>query len=210
MLTLRPSRARGRARRSRCRRPSRRRPRSRRFGLHQDVGDRRAARSPAVDRRSRPPAVCAVAHPLALRRDLGLVRPRRSRAASRPARFPDRQSASSFSAASPRSAASCVDGQAHAEPNSALSSNSELFQAGPRPSALWTTASSAGCRRRSTSTRWRWRRSARSPKSWLISLRYGRLAAAGARTRELEERLEQLGSLDGVELERAHAVELGS
>ena len=38
--------------------------------------------------------------------------------------------------------------------------------------------------------------SARSPKSWLISFRYGRLAAAGAGARELEERLEQLRALD--------------
>ena len=32
---------------------------------------------------------------------------------------------------------------------------------------------SAGCRRRSTSSRWRWRRSARSPNSCVISLMYG-------------------------------------
>ena len=59
-------------------------------------------------------------------------------------------------------------------PNSALSSNSELDQAGPRPSRVrQSRAWSAGCRRRSTSSRWRWRSAARSPKSCVSSLRYG-------------------------------------
>ena len=43
-------------------------------------------------------------------------------------------------------------------PNSALSSNSEFAHAGPRPSALTPMAWSAGCRRRSRSSRWRSRR----------------------------------------------------
>ena len=59
-------------------------------------------------------------------------------------------------------------------PNSALSSNSEFDQAGPRPSRVRACrAWSAGCRRRSTSSRWRWRSAARSPKSWVSSLTYG-------------------------------------
>ena len=57
----------------------------------------------------------------------------------------------------------------------------------------WSSrAWSAGCRRRSTSSRWRWRSAARSPNSWRQQLEIRRLAAAGAGAGELEQRLQQL------------------
>ena len=50
---------------------------------------------------------------------------------------------------------------------------SELVQAGRGLRRLTCRAWSAGCRRRSRNSRWRWRSIARSPKSCVISLMYG-------------------------------------
>ena len=50
----------------------------------------------------------------------------------------------------------------------------------------------------------------RSPNSWVTSLMYGRLAAAGARARELEQRLEHLRALDRVVGEQARGRAAGS
>ena len=83
----------------------------------------------------------------------------------RPARRRSRRAAG---ASSSRAYSACLSSASRMpRPNSALSSNSELDQAGPRPGAVDASrAWSAGCRRRSTSSRWRWRSAARSPNSW--------------------------------------------
>ena len=168
----RPRPARGRGRRSRCRRPSRRRRRSRRL--------RRPGRRPRCSRSA------------------GSRTRRCSASCSRSSHDP-RRAGSATPASSPWSASSEAGRRARRRARRPASATQLAGAARPgcrRPGACrgrtrrcprtasWTrpargrrrrcpTAWSAGCRRRSTSSRWRWRPRVRSPKSWVSSFRYG-------------------------------------
>ena len=159
--------ARGRGRRSRCRRPSRRRRRSRRSS---SPGSRRACSSRRASGASMPPSVCLQGDDaLALGRDAGLgrlvgleqrLRPGCRRAGRRAAR----RSSRGLLACACRRPAACR-GRTRRCPRTA-----SWTRPGRGRRGRWCRASSAGCRRRSTSSRWRWRSAARSPKSWVSSL----------------------------------------
>ena len=159
-------RARGRGRRSRCRRPSRRRRRSRRSSRR---GSRRASSSRCA---SEPAIFCERLlerdDALALRGDAGLAGLVGLEEALHQV-VADLAGEAAHEAR--RLLLVLVDGQPHAEAELGV-----VLEERVRPgraaavAVLRCRAWSAGCRRRSTSSRWRWRSAARSPKSWVSSL----------------------------------------
>ena len=173
MLTSRPrATGRGRGRRSRCRRPSRRRRRSRRSSGPGSRPAARAARaSGPVDRARASRASAATRSRCAAMPGLGrLVGRRGARSTSVVAERAARAAASSSRAWS-RWLSSA---EAHARGRTRRCPRRASWTRPGRGRRGWPcTASSAGCRRRSTSSRWRWRSAARSPKSCVSSLRYG-------------------------------------